>query len=212
MVRLEKKGVWSDSTLRSRYMLRRTHRRSRTSSVPLCSLRHGPPHVEVLESRLAPSANVAITTNPGVQEMPTIAVDPHDPDHLVTAYLDYSPLTTGYAGIGVAVSENDGATWQHTSVPLPAPFNQGAATPTVAFNAQGQVFSYYPAGQFPGEPLHGLRCHLGDHVPGWSLDGRQRAQRRQLRRHPNRSTRRRVRWPCHAPTGNFLPRQDAMRS
>ena len=85
--------------------------------MPLCSLRHSPPYVEVLESRLAPSANLAITTNPGVQQMPSIAVDPLDHDHLVTAYLDYSLLTTGYAGIGVAVSENDGATWQQTSVP-----------------------------------------------------------------------------------------------
>jgi FG-GAP-like repeat len=125
-------------------------RRSRTSFVPLCSPRHSPPIVEALESRLAPSANVAITTNPGVQQMPSIAVDPLDPDHLVTAYMDYSLLTTGYAGIGVAVSENDGATWKDTSIPLPAPFNQGAATPTAKFNAQGQVFVSFAAATFLG--------------------------------------------------------------
>ncbi len=132
-------------------MLLRTRRRGRTSSVPLCSLRPCPPLVEVLESRLAPTANLAITTNPGVQQMPSIAVDPRDPDHLVTAYMDYSLLTTGYAGIGVAVSENDGATWQDSSIPLPAPFNQGAATPTVAFNAEGQVFVSFAAATFLGQ-------------------------------------------------------------
>ena len=35
--------------------------------------------------------------------MPSVAADPHDPTHLVVAYLDYALLTTGYAGVGVAV-------------------------------------------------------------------------------------------------------------
>ncbi len=109
------------------------------------------PRLEEVESRLAPSANVPITTDPGVQQMPSIEVDPRNASHLVTAYMDYSLLTTGYAGIGVAVSENGGATWEHTSIPLPAPFDQGAATPTVAFSAQGQVFVSFAAATFLGQ-------------------------------------------------------------
>jgi len=106
--------------------------------------------VEELESRLAPSVNIPITTDPGVQQNPSIAVDPQDANHLVAAYMDYSLLTTGYAGIGVAVSENDGASWQNTSIPLPAPFDQGAADPTMQFNAQGQVFVSFAAATFLG--------------------------------------------------------------
>ena len=131
-------------------MLAHPHRRSRKSFALPYPQRRFLPYLEVVESRLAPSANVAITSNPGVQQMPSIAVDPRDADHLVTAYMDYSLLTTGYAGIGVAVSENGGVTWQDTSIPLPANFNRGAATPTVAFNAQGQVFVSFAAATFLG--------------------------------------------------------------
>src|SRR5207245_2329815 len=60
--------------------------------------------------------NRAITTDPGVQQMPSIAVDPLDPNHLVLAYMDRSLVTTGYAGIGVAASHDAGATWQHTAI------------------------------------------------------------------------------------------------
>jgi hypothetical protein len=104
-----------------------------------------------VESRLAPSANVPITTNPGVQQMPSIAVDPLNSRHEVVAYMDYSLLATGYAGIGAAVTEDGGVTWTHSSIPLPAPVNQGAATPTVQFNAQGQVFVSFAAATFLGE-------------------------------------------------------------
>ena len=54
--------------------------------------------------------NRAVTTDPGVQQMPSIAVDPLDANHLVLAYMDRSLVTTGYAGIGVAVSHDAGAT------------------------------------------------------------------------------------------------------
>ena len=70
-------------------------------------------HVEELEPRVVPDAggalavplvNQAITTDPGVQQMPSVAVDLHDSRHVVIAYMDYALVTTGYAGIGVAVS------------------------------------------------------------------------------------------------------------
>ncbi len=161
-------------------MLLEPRRRSRKSSALFSPRRRFRPRLEEVESRLAPSANVAITTNPGVQQMPSIAVDPLDPDHLVTAYMDYSLLTTGYAGIGVAVSENDGATWQHTSIPLPAPFDQGAATPTVAFNAQGQVFVSFAAATFLG-PLPPI-TDPGGGAAGAGLPVQQRRLRGQERR------------------------------
>src|SRR5262249_10186007 len=63
--------------------------------------------------------NRAVTTDPGVQQMPSIAADPSDAKHLVIAYMDRSLVSTGYAGIGVAVSHDAGGTWAHTSVPLP---------------------------------------------------------------------------------------------
>ena len=97
-----------------------------------------------------PVSNVAVTTDPGVQQSPSIAVDPLDANHLATAYMDRSLVTTGYAGIGVAVSFNDGATWQHSSVPLPAGFNQGASNPTLVFDDQGNAFVSYEAATFLG--------------------------------------------------------------
>ena len=86
-------------------------RRQRGRRRPVARPERYCPGLEELESRLAPSAgpNVAVTTDPGVQQMPSIAVDPHDPSHLVVAYMDYSLLTTGYAGIGVQVSHDGGA-------------------------------------------------------------------------------------------------------
>ncbi len=94
--------------------------------------------------------NRAVTTDPGVQQMPSIATDPLDATHLVLAYMDYSLVTTGYAGIGVAVSHDSGADWQYTSVPLPAGFDQGAANPIVKFDGQGHVFVSFMAATFLG--------------------------------------------------------------
>ncbi len=73
---------------------------------------------------LGTQQNSAITSSSNVQQDPSVAVDPTNPNHLVAAYMDYSLVSTGYAGIAVAVSENGGQTWTTTSVPLPAGFNQ----------------------------------------------------------------------------------------
>ena len=104
--------------------------------------------------------NRAVTTDPGVQQMPSIAADPLDANHLVIAYMDYSLVTTGYAGIGVAVSHDSGATWQHTSVPLPAGFDQGAANPIVKFDGQGHVFVELHGGHVPGAAGAAHQCQL----------------------------------------------------
>lgn len=97
-----------------------------------------------------PGSNVAVTTDPGVQQMPSIAVDPLDSNHLAMAYMDRSLVTTGYAGIGVAVSRDNGVTWQRASVPLPPGFDQGAGNPTLRFDDQGHVFVSYEAATFLG--------------------------------------------------------------
>jgi hypothetical protein len=38
--------------------------------------------------------DVAVTSDPGVQQMPSLTVDPADSKHLVIAYMDYSLLKT----------------------------------------------------------------------------------------------------------------------
>jgi hypothetical protein len=99
---------------------------------------------------------VPLTSDPGVQQMPSVAVDPHDPSHLAVAYMDYSLRTTGYAGIGVRVSHDSGATWQRSVVPLPAGFDEGAAQPIAQFDAQGRVFVTYMASTFLGPNQPGI--------------------------------------------------------
>jgi hypothetical protein len=94
--------------------------------------------------------NQALTSNGGVNQNPSIAVDPANPKHLVASFMDYSLLNTGYAGIGVAISENGGKTWVDDSIPLPANFNQGAATPVTQFDAQGNVYVSFSAATFLG--------------------------------------------------------------
>ena len=113
--------------------------------------------MERLESRVllsqapaAPLANMALTSDPGVQQMPSIAADPSDPRHLVVSYMDRSLVNTGYAGIGVAVSRDGGATWASHAIPLPAGFAQGAADPATAFGANGNVFVSFMAAAFLG--------------------------------------------------------------
>jgi hypothetical protein len=100
--------------------------------------------MESLEKRFLLSsslpANIAATTNPEAQNNPSIAIDPLNPQHIVVSYMDQSLVATGYEGIGVAVSENGGATWQNTSIALPAGFAAGAANPTTVFDGQGRVF------------------------------------------------------------------------
>jgi hypothetical protein len=135
-----------------------------TTTLPLDGSADGSHHVQVTaiddadrQSNVSVSftldtnlVNHAVTTNSGVQQNPSVAVDPHNSRHIVIAYLDYSLLTTGYAGIGVAVSHDNGTTWQHTSVPLPHNFDQGAADPEVHFNDVGQVFVSFMAATFLG--------------------------------------------------------------
>jgi hypothetical protein len=104
----------------------------------------------VNEAALAVTPNQAVTTGSGVQQNPSIAVDPANPNHIVVAYMDNTLVGTGYAGIGVAVTTDGGATWQHTSVPLPSGFDQGAASPTVQFDGQGNVFVDFMAATFLG--------------------------------------------------------------
>lgn len=96
--------------------------------------RHRRARFELLETRQYLSANQVLTTDPGVQQMPSIAVDPLDPDHVVVAYMDYSLVDTGYAGIGVKVSRDGGRSWSMSSVPLPANFAEGAANPVIKFD------------------------------------------------------------------------------
>jgi hypothetical protein len=171
--------------------------------------------------------NVDITSGePTVQQMPSIAVDPKDPTHLVAAYMDYGlqdttsaapvsagsatvtpvasgfsavvgekliidqglsnqetvtvtaatgntftatfanshaagfGISTGYAGLGVAVSHDSGATWARTSIPLPAKFNEAAGQPVVQFDAQGHVYVAFMAATFLG-PDPGLIYDTG---------------------------------------------------
>jgi hypothetical protein len=118
-----------------------------------------PVPIEALETRVhlssaklssGVSANIALTSDTSVQQNPSIATDPTNPKHLVVSYLDYSLLTTGYAGIGIAVSEDGGKTFTDTQIPLPANFDQGAGTPVTQFDAQGNVFVSFSAATFLG--------------------------------------------------------------
>jgi hypothetical protein len=102
------------------------------------------------EAALAVVPNQAVAAGQGVQQNPSIAVDPTNPNHLVVAYMDNTLVNTGYAGIGVAVSTDGGATWTQTSVPLPSGFAQGAATPTVQFDGRGNLFLAFLAATFLG--------------------------------------------------------------
>jgi hypothetical protein len=138
-------GVLADLVGSGAYLARLLSRLatpSKPSSTPPASVA-GPPASAGL-------VNEAVTTEPGVQQMPSVAVDPLDSKHVVIAYMDYSLVKTGYAGIGVAVSHDNGTTWTHTSVPLPAGFEQGAAKPSVAFDGQGHLFVSFMAATYLG--------------------------------------------------------------
>jgi len=129
----------------------------------------------MLERRLLLAAasvplNSAITDNPEVQNSPSIAVDPLNPEHIVVSYMDQSLVNTGYEGIGVAVSENGGATWQDTSIPLPAGFDQGAANPTTVFDGQGHVFVSFLAATFLGPQPSLTSPYPGERPDGFQSD------------------------------------------
>jgi hypothetical protein len=109
-------------------------------------------------AQLATQPNQAVNPSSSTEQDPSIAVDPTNSKHIVVAYMDYglSVLQNGYAGIGVSVSENGGATWKTSSVPLPALYGGGAADPTVKFDADGNVYISYMAATFLGPNLPGL--------------------------------------------------------
>jgi hypothetical protein len=117
------------------------------------------------EAALAVSPNQAVARGAGVQQDPSIAVDPADPDHIVVAYMDRTLVATGYAGLGVAVSTDGGATWRHTSVPLPGGFDQGAAAPAVQFDGQGHVLVAFMAATFLGADRPDLTYPDSDQRP-----------------------------------------------
>jgi hypothetical protein len=96
------------------------------------------------------SANTAISTDPGVQQMPLIAVNPLDPDHIVMAFMDQSLVDSGYTGIATATSRDGGSTWQPSSIPLPAGFDEGAANPWVKFDDGGHVYVAFMSVTFLG--------------------------------------------------------------
>ena len=66
------------------------------------------------------------------------------------SYLDYSQLTTGYAGIGVSVSENGGAHVVEFGDRAAGEVLQGAATPVTQFDDTGHVYVSFSAATFLG--------------------------------------------------------------
>jgi hypothetical protein len=105
---------------------------------------------------LAYATNRALTTDTDVQQMPSVAVNPLDSEHVVVAYMDYSLVNTGYAGIGVKVSDDGGVTWHTSKLPVPEAFNQGAANPVAKFDDQGHLYVVYQAATFLGPVQPGL--------------------------------------------------------
>lgn len=99
---------------------------------------------------LARPSNEAVASGAGVQQMPSIAIDPTNAKHVVVAYMDYTLVSSGYAGIGVKVSQDGGATWTTSAIPLPADYAAGAATPEVKFDAHGRVYVSFMAATFLG--------------------------------------------------------------
>src|SRR5688572_30033288 len=79
--------------------------------------------IEPLERRCLFAAvllpNLPITTDPAVQQQPSVAVDQNAPSRLAIAYMDYGLTNSGYAGIGVSVSGDGGKTWTKSSIKLP---------------------------------------------------------------------------------------------
>ncbi len=103
------------------------------------------------QSTVQENPNFPITSSKGVEQMPSIGVDPLDANHLVIAYMDYSLVDTGYAGIAVAVSYDGGASFKYGQISLPDGFAQGAANPTVQFDDSGLVYLVFMSATFFGE-------------------------------------------------------------
>jgi hypothetical protein len=103
---------------------------------------------------VAQLVNRAVTTDPDVQQMPSVAVNPLDSNHVVVAYMDYALRETGFAGIGVAVSR-DGGRPQHTAVPLPQGFDEKRPTPSrdLMIRGRSSLASWRPPSWDPKPPL-----------------------------------------------------------
>jgi hypothetical protein len=70
--------------------------------------------MESLERRMLMAAtsldNVQVTSDPDVQNQPSLVADPLDARHVAIAYLDRSLVGGGYSGVGVSVSRDGGTT------------------------------------------------------------------------------------------------------
>ena len=77
------------------------------------------------------NANIALTDDDDVQQMPSVAIDPTNAQNVAVAYMDYSLVETGYAGIAISVSKNGGTSWVKQPIPVPEPYSQGAASPVL---------------------------------------------------------------------------------
>src|SRR5262249_14692801 len=100
---------------------------------------------------VAAPGNLNVTNEPGAQQQPSLAVDPKDPNHVVMAYMDYSLVSTGYAGIGVVSSHDGGATWSaEQAIPVPADYAGAAGYPVVQFDSNGTAYVAFMAATFLG--------------------------------------------------------------
>ena len=102
---------------------------------------------------LGGNTNQQLTTDSGVQQEPSIAVDPNNPDHIVVAYMDYnytdpSGLNSGYAGIDIQYSVDGGTTWTTSPIALPTGFSGGASNPIVQFGNNGSFYLVFEAATF----------------------------------------------------------------
>jgi hypothetical protein len=104
---------------------------------------------------LVEPSNTVVTTAAGVQQQPSVAVDPLDAQHVAIAYMDYALRATGYAGIALAASTDGGASWTKTEVPVPAAFNAAAGSPVARFH-QGKLYVVFMAATFEGPNKPGL--------------------------------------------------------
>lgn len=97
-------------------------------------------------------ADVALTSDPGAQHQPSVAVDPRPgfANHVVVAYMDYALQNNGYAGIAVKHSLDGGLTWTTSTVPLPAGFDEAAGYPKVVFDNLGRAYVTFMAATFHG--------------------------------------------------------------
>ncbi len=161
----------------------RISRRGRSAA----EVRRRQPHLECLEPRLTMSVfgptvsgldavdllTTSVGSSPGnmvelgavvagadVQQMPSVAIDPHAPDHLVIAYMDRGLTTSGYAGLGASVSFDAGLTWHSSTLPLPAGFDEGASNPITRFDDDGRVFVSFMAATFLGPKPSLTNPHL----------------------------------------------------